>query len=112
MIHQMNNGGSRALRGSASLRYGAPAVAPHCPPAAATTPIPAATRFKLSSAIMMVMVSVAAHAQAAENNTSFFRSNLKIYVVVAVLVIIFSGIIALLFSMERRLRQLESKSSS
>ncbi|MFN8309105.1 MAG: CcmD family protein [Chitinophagales bacterium] len=39
----------------------------------------------------------------------FFRSDLKIYVVVAVLTIIFLGIVFFLFSMERRLKKLENR---
>lgn len=35
------------------------------------------------------------------------RSELKIYVVVAVLVLIFLGIVLFLFSLERRLKKLE-----
>jgi len=48
-------------------------------------------------------------AQGETDTNDFFASNLKVYVVVAVLIIILSCIFAFLFSMEKRLKELEGK---
>jgi CcmD family protein len=51
-----------------------------------------------------------AAAQGSGYNTGLMRSHLKIYVVVAVLLIIFTGISLFLLSLERRLKKLENES--
>lgn len=52
---------------------------------------------------------VFAQGEVAPAQQSFFLSNLKIYVVVAVLVIILAVIALYLFSVEKRLKELENK---
>lgn len=59
--------------------------------------------------ILFVFVSLFSFAQGETDTSDFFKSNLKIYVVVAVLVIILTCIFAFLFLMERRLKALEEK---
>ncbi len=49
-------------------------------------------------------------AQGETATNDFFKSNLKIYVVVAVLGIILTCLFAFLFSMERKLKRLEDTS--
>lgn len=48
-------------------------------------------------------------AQAAESAPGLMMSSLKLYVVVAVLLIIFAGIAIFLIGLERRLKKLEGK---
>jgi hypothetical protein len=65
---------------------------------------------KISSLFILLLAFLTSTAQGENNATGFdglMRSDLKIYVVVAVLLIIFSGILLFLFSMERRLKALE-----
>jgi hypothetical protein len=65
---------------------------------------------KISSLFILLLVFLTSAAQGENNSTGFdglMRSDLKMYVVVAVLLIIFSGILLFLFSMERRLKALE-----
>lgn len=58
--------------------------------------------------VMLLMCStVTTFAQYTEE--SFMRSNQKIYVSVAVLLVILLGLLAFLFSLEKRLKKLESK---
>ena len=68
---------------------------------------------KIATFLVLLLTTISLFAQG-ENNaggaSGLFRSDLKIYVVVMVLLIIFSGIIVFLFSMERRLKRLEEKS--
>lgn len=52
---------------------------------------------------------VFAQGEVAPEQQSFFLSNLKIYVVVAVLVIILAVIAMYLFFVEKRLKELENK---
>ncbi len=59
--------------------------------------------------LMFVLLSLATFAQGQTDANDFFKSNLKIYVVVAVLTIIMGCIFAFLFSIERRLAKLEQK---
>ena len=56
---------------------------------------------------LLFLSSLSAAAQGDHLSSGFMRSDLKIYVVVAVLTIIFLGIIVFLFSLERRLKKLE-----
>ena len=58
---------------------------------------------------MVLLSSLSAMAQGDMPTGDIMRSQLKIYVVVAVLLIIFSGIIVFLFAMERRVKALEEK---
>lgn len=59
--------------------------------------------------LLSVFFSLISFAQGETDTNDFFKSNLKIYVVVAVLVIILTCIFAFLFSMERRLKELEKE---
>lgn len=60
--------------------------------------------------ILLAIFSTIAYAQGdADVNKSIFTSDLKIYVVVAVLAIILLTIFVFLFSMERRIKRLEEK---
>jgi CcmD family protein len=62
--------------------------------------------------IISLAASLTASAQGEELSGNLMRSQLKIYVVVAVLVIIFAGITVFLFSLERRLKKLEENHTS
>ena len=62
---------------------------------------------KILSFFIVLLFSLTASAQGEQMSSGLMRSDLKIYVVVAVLVLIFLGIILFLFSLERRLRKLE-----
>lgn len=64
---------------------------------------------KFLNLIVLTLLSVATFAQGESGTNDFFKSNLKIYVVVAVLTIILGCIFAFLFSIERRLKKLEEK---
>ncbi|HWB63710.1 MAG TPA: hypothetical protein VG603_09390 [Chitinophagales bacterium] len=63
---------------------------------------------------VLIMVCVAlslagfSQAEVANSNGDLFRSNHKIYVVMAVLAIILTAIFVFLFGMERRLKNLEN----
>ena len=61
------------------------------------------------SFFMVLLSSLSVMAQGDMPTGDIMRSQLKIYVVVAVLLIIFSGIIVFLFAMERRVKALEEK---
>jgi hypothetical protein len=63
----------------------------------------------IMSLIIASLISISAFAQGEEAGGGLMRSNLKIYVVVAVLLIIFSGIILFLLGLEKRLEKLEEK---
>lgn len=56
-----------------------------------------------------VFASLLSFAQGETDTSDFFKSNLKIYVVVAVLTIILTCIFIFLFSLEKRLKKLEEK---
>ena len=62
---------------------------------------------KILPFLIALVLSISACAQGEQASSGLMRSHLKIYVVVAVLVIIFLGIILFLFSLERRLKKLE-----
>ena len=62
---------------------------------------------KILPFLLALVLSISASAQGEQASSGLMRSHLKIYVVVAVLVIIFLGIILFLFSLERRLKKLE-----
>ena len=62
---------------------------------------------KILSFLILTFIGLSAFAQGDEGAPGLMRSHLKLYVVVAVLLIIFSGIIIFLFSLERRLKKLE-----
>jgi hypothetical protein len=57
----------------------------------------------------LILFPLISFAQKNELKSDFFESSGKIYVVVAVLVTIFIGIIALLVSLERRVAKLEKE---
>lgn len=62
---------------------------------------------KISIALFSVFSVLIASAQGDTGEQNIFKSNLKIYVVVAVIVIILSLIFTYLFSMEKRIKQME-----
>ena len=57
--------------------------------------------------ILSLFICLEAVAQGEQASSGLMRSDLKIYVVVAVLLIIFSGIVIFLLALERRLAKLE-----
>ncbi|MFN8323662.1 MAG: CcmD family protein [Chitinophagales bacterium] len=61
------------------------------------------------SFLVLMFFSVISYAQGETNNNDFFRSSLKIYVAVAVLVIILGCIFAFLWALEKRLKKLEQQ---
>jgi len=69
--------------------------------------------FSFCCTFMLLLVSLLADAQ--QQNTEkgpvneFFRSNDKIYVIVGVLLIIFTGIVIFLISLERKISKLEQR---
>lgn len=69
--------------------------------------------FSFCCTFMLLLISLFADAQ--QQNTEkgpvneFFRSNDKIYVIVGVLLIIFTGIIIFLISLERKISKLEQR---
>jgi hypothetical protein len=65
---------------------------------------------KITPFFLSLILSLSAAAQGEQASSSLMRSHLKMYVVVAVLVIIFAGITLFLFSLERRLKKLEDNS--
>lgn len=62
---------------------------------------------KINFSILAMFLSLSAQAQQVEND--FYRSNGKIYVVVAVVGIIFAGIIAYLIYMDSKIAKLEKQ---
>ncbi len=65
---------------------------------------------KIGATIILSFLSICTFAQGeADVNKTFMSSNLKINVVVAVLTIILGLLFLFLFSMERRIKQLEKK---
>ena len=62
---------------------------------------------KIIPFFLSILLSLSAAAQGEQASSGLMRSHLKMYVVVAVLVIIFIGISLFLFSLERRLKKLE-----
>jgi uncharacterized membrane protein YcjF (UPF0283 family) len=61
--------------------------------------------------VMSLLTSMAVNAQGEQAQGGFMRSDLKIYVVVAVLVLILLGIALFLFGLERRLSRLEKRTN-
>jgi len=59
--------------------------------------------------LLLIFTSLLSFAQGESGTNDFFKSNLKIYVVVAVLLIILSCLFVFLFSIEKRLKKLEEK---
>lgn len=59
--------------------------------------------------LVFVLVCSTAFAQGDSGTNDFFKSNLKIYVVVAVLLIILACLFVFLFNLENRLKKLEEK---
>ncbi|HTM99203.1 MAG TPA: hypothetical protein VL088_10690 [Pedobacter sp.] len=67
---------------------------------------------KIAFTLMMLLTTFNLFAQNNEvEMADAFRSNGKIYVVVAVIVIILVGLLLYLFSLDKRLKMLEKKSS-
>jgi len=66
---------------------------------------------KLVSLLLLIFSYVAAFAQNAApvEMADSFRSSGKIYVVIAIIVIIFIGLAFYLFAMDRRLKKIEKK---
>ena len=67
---------------------------------------------KLLPLFLFFFISLIAAAQGDNMQGGLMRSHLKMYVVVAVLLIIFTGIIAFLIILERRLKKLEDGESN
>jgi len=63
---------------------------------------------KLALLLLIIFNSIAAFAQPA-SMADTFRSSGKIYVVIAIIVIIFTGLAIYLFNMDRRLKKLEKR---
>ena len=59
--------------------------------------------------ILCLLFTLTALGQGDQASPVIMRSHLKIYVVVAVLLIIFSGIVVYLLSLDRRLKKLENE---
>lgn len=59
--------------------------------------------------ILLLLLSFSAFAQGDSGSNDFFKSNLKVYVVIGVGIIILSCLFAFLFSLESRLKKLENK---
>jgi protein-S-isoprenylcysteine O-methyltransferase Ste14 len=62
---------------------------------------------KIVTVFVLMCITSTTFAQYTEE--SFMRSNQKIYVSVAVLLVILLGLLAFLFSIERRIKKLEKK---
>ena len=63
---------------------------------------------RIISVMILAMLSIASYAQTeVAESTDFMRSNGKIYVVIAVIVAIFAGIIIYLVRLDRKLTKLE-----
>ena len=69
--------------------------------------------FSFCCTFMLLLISLFADAQQQDTEkgpiNEFFRSNDKIYVIVGVLLIIFTGIIIFLISLERKISRLEQR---
>lgn len=59
--------------------------------------------------ILCLLYTLSTIAQGEQASPGIMRSHLKIYVVVAVLLIIFSGIVVYLLLLDRRLKKLENE---
>ena len=64
---------------------------------------------KIISILLLTFTALSAFAQGDQAAPGLMRSHLKMYVVVAVLLIIFLGIVIFLLSLDRRLKRLEEK---
>jgi CcmD family protein len=64
---------------------------------------------RIGTTIALAFITVFANAQT-PNNNDVMRSNGKIYVVMAVVIIIIVGLFIYLISVDRKLRKLEKKS--
>ena len=64
---------------------------------------------RIGAVMALVFITVFAHAQASDNN-DVMRSNGKIYVVMAVVIIIMIGFFIYLINVDRKLSKLEKKS--
>ncbi|MEC5147066.1 CcmD family protein [Chitinophaga sp. 212800010-3] len=70
--------------------------------------------FSFCLSLALLLISVLANAQQQQNTekgpvNEFFRSNDKIYVIVGVLVIIFTGIVLFLIRLDRKISKLEER---
>lgn len=63
---------------------------------------------KITVLIMLMLVNLAVFAQEPEMATAL-RSSGKIYIVVAVIAVIFIGLAAYLFSIDKRLKKIENQ---
>ncbi len=59
--------------------------------------------------LFFMLLSFSVFAQGDTGSNDFFKSNLKVYVVIGVGIIILSCLFAFLFALERRLKILEEK---
>ena len=67
--------------------------------------------FKLSLTIILALLHFSVHAQQEVEMADALRSEGKIYVVVAIILVIFVGLIGYLFLMDRKITRLEKKIS-
>ena len=67
------------------------------------------SKFKIFSLLCLLLTTVLDTASAQTNNADFMRSIGKIYAVVAVIVLIFIGIILFLIYLERKLSRMEDQ---
>lgn len=72
--------------------------------------------FSFCCTFLLLLISFLAHAQEGPQQDTetgpvneFFRSNGKIYVIVGVLLIIFTGIVIFLISLDRKISRLEKR---
>lgn len=63
-------------------------------------------KYRICTVLIILMIQVQARAH---GSVDFLRSTGKIYAVVAVLVLIFLGLVYYLFNMDKRLSKLEQK---
>ncbi|NCI48144.1 CcmD family protein [Sediminibacterium sp. WSJ-3] len=62
---------------------------------------------KLAALILLSVMSIAAYAQTDNDNADIMRSNGKIYVVVAVVLVILAGLLLYVVSLDRKISRLE-----
>ena len=86
-------------------------IQPHTNPSRKERGLTANTIAKAMIISLSLFMSIAASAQGVQSAPGLMRSHLKMYVVVAVLLIIFAGITLFLLSLERRLKKLENNSN-
>ncbi|MBL7864017.1 MAG: CcmD family protein [Cyclobacteriaceae bacterium] len=64
---------------------------------------------KISSLLLLIMISITASSQQEVEMADTMRSEGKIYVVVAIMLVVLAGIVAYLVSIDRKASRLEKK---